>query len=85
MSTTHWLIIVAAFVILFGARRLPDAARSMGRSLRIFRSEMNEMHSGTTSVADQPAPPADSAATPPAHTDAVVRTIPEPRRAAASG
>jgi sec-independent protein translocase protein TatA len=30
-------------VILFGAKRLPDSARSLGRSLRIFKSEMKDM------------------------------------------
>ncbi|MEV5652907.1 Sec-independent protein translocase subunit TatA [Nocardia sp. NPDC052254] len=44
LSPTHWLIIALVVVILFGARRLPDAARGLGRSLRIFRSELGEMH-----------------------------------------
>lgn len=38
----HLLIIVGVLVLLFGARRLPDSARSIGRSMRIFRSEMHE-------------------------------------------
>ena len=29
--------------LLFGATRLPNAARSLGRSMRIFKSEMDEM------------------------------------------
>ncbi|MDR7167097.1 sec-independent protein translocase protein TatA [Nocardia kruczakiae] len=32
-------------LLLFGAKRLPDAARGLGRSLRIFKSEMSEMQS----------------------------------------
>jgi len=36
LSWWHWLIIVGAFVLLFGAKRLPDAARGVGRSLRIL-------------------------------------------------
>lgn len=35
----EWLIIVALILLLFGAKRLPDAARGLGRSLRIFKSE----------------------------------------------
>jgi sec-independent protein translocase protein TatA len=35
----EWLIIVALVLLLFGAKRLPDAARGLGRSLRIFKSE----------------------------------------------
>lgn len=36
---SEWLIIVLLVVLLFGAKRLPDAARSLGRSLRIFKAE----------------------------------------------
>ena len=39
----HWLIVIAVFVLLFGAKKLPDAARSLGKSMRIFKSEIKEM------------------------------------------
>jgi len=39
----HWVIVIAVFVLLFGAKKLPDAARSLGKSMRIFKSEMKEM------------------------------------------
>lgn len=35
------LIILAVFILLFGAKKLPDTARSLGRSLRIFKAEMS--------------------------------------------
>lgn len=35
----EWVIIVALILLLFGAKRLPDAARGLGRSLRIFKAE----------------------------------------------
>lgn len=37
------LIILLVVVVLFGAPRLPGMARSLGQSLRIFRSEVREM------------------------------------------
>lgn len=37
------LIIVLLVVVLFGARKLPEAARAVGRSMRIFKSEMREL------------------------------------------
>lgn len=43
LSPTHILIVVGLFVVMFGAKRLPDAAHSMGRSLRIFKSEIHEL------------------------------------------
>ena len=37
------IVILIVLAVLFGAKRLPDSARSLGRSLRIFKSEMKEM------------------------------------------
>jgi len=44
LSWWHWLIIAGAFILIFGAKRLPDAARGVGRSLRILKSEVSAMH-----------------------------------------
>lgn len=33
------LVILLVVLLLFGAKRLPDAARGLGRSLRIFKAE----------------------------------------------
>ena len=52
----HWIIVIAVFVLLFGAKKLPDAARSLGKSMRIFKSEIKEMQSD--SKPDAAAPPA---------------------------
>ena len=41
---SHWLLLILVVVILFGAKRLPDSARSLGRSLRIFKSEVKELN-----------------------------------------
>ncbi|MFF1377160.1 Sec-independent protein translocase subunit TatA [Streptomyces sp. NPDC058308] len=35
----HLLIVALVVIFLFGSKRLPDAARSMGKSLRILKSE----------------------------------------------
>lgn len=39
----HVIILLVLIVLLFGAKRLPDAARGLGRSLRIFKSEMSQL------------------------------------------
>ncbi|AKK05924.1 twin arginine-targeting protein translocase, TatA/E family [Corynebacterium mustelae] len=36
-------ILIVVLILLFGAKKLPDAARSLGRSMRIFKSEVKEM------------------------------------------
>ena len=33
------ILVVIVIVLLFGAKRMPDAARGLGRSLRIFKAE----------------------------------------------
>ena len=35
----HIIVFVVVLVLLFGAKRLPDAARSLGLSLRIIKAE----------------------------------------------
>jgi sec-independent protein translocase protein TatA len=39
----HWVILLLVAVLLFGSKRLPDAARSLGKSMRIFKSEVKEL------------------------------------------
>lgn len=58
LSIWHWLIVAALFVVFFGAKRMPDAARSLGRSLRIFKSEVSEMHNDGKPAGTAAAPPA---------------------------
>jgi sec-independent protein translocase protein TatA len=61
----HLLIIAALIIILFGAKRLPDAARGIGKSMRIFRAETRGMHEEEAAAgangAPQQAPPQLSA------------------------
>lgn len=40
---TELIVILFLVLLLFGANKLPDLARSMGRSARIFKSEVKEM------------------------------------------
>lgn len=75
LSPTHWLIIVAVLVLLFGAKRLPDAARSLGRSARILKSEVKELH---------PDKPEESAPSAPAAAQAPPAAIPPPAPVVAS-
>ncbi|MDX2847256.1 Sec-independent protein translocase subunit TatA [Actinacidiphila glaucinigra] len=53
------LLILVVVLLLFGAKRLPDMARSFGQSLRILRSETKAMRDddgdGTTGPAPAPA------------------------------
>jgi len=56
LSWWHWLIVVLIFVLLFGSKRLPDAARSLGKSMRILTTEIKGLHDDDTT--EPTAPPA---------------------------
>ncbi len=78
LSPWHWAIVIIALVVLFGARRLPDAARSLGRSARILKSELRA-NDDAPPAAETPHPP--PVAEPPSTTDATVTTSQsEPRQ-----
>lgn len=55
------LIIAVVILVLFGSKKLPDAARSLGRSMRILKTEVKGMHDDTLA----PPPPGPAAAPPP--------------------
>jgi sec-independent protein translocase protein TatA len=52
----HIIIIVALLVLLFGAKRLPDAARSLGRSLRIIKAETKGLIDDDNDIAEKAEP-----------------------------
>jgi len=37
---SHILLLILVLVVLFGAKKLPESARSLGKSLRIFKEEL---------------------------------------------
>ncbi len=52
LSPWHLLILAAVFVVLFGSRKLPDAARSLGKSMRIFKAETKALRDGDENADD---------------------------------
>jgi sec-independent protein translocase protein TatA len=38
------LIVAAVIIVLFGSRKLPEAARSLGKSMRILKTEVQGLH-----------------------------------------
>jgi len=58
---THLLLVLAIVVILFGSRRLPDVARGLGQSMRIFKAEVKQMkdEDENTSKSQRKADPAE--------------------------
>ncbi|MCO1656081.1 Sec-independent protein translocase subunit TatA [Pseudonocardia humida] len=61
----EFVILIGVLVLLFGAKRLPDMARSIGQSARVFKGEMKGMKSDEGKPAEPPAA-APAPAAPPA-------------------
>jgi sec-independent protein translocase protein TatA len=53
----HIIVFVVVLILLFGAKRLPDAARSLGRSLRIIKAETKGLVDDDDNVAEKAEPP----------------------------
>jgi sec-independent protein translocase protein TatA len=64
------LIVAVLILLLFGAKRLPDAARGLGRSLRIFKAETKGLTDDTPAVDAAPAVDPAPAKADPVPTDA---------------
>ena len=60
LSPWHWAILAVVVILLFGAKKLPDAARSLGKSMRIFKSELREMQTESKPEAPSLQAPAES-------------------------
>ena len=65
------LIVAVVLIVLFGSKKLPDAARSLGKSMRILKTEVGSLHQdeATTgapakSHSATPGPPAQLTAAP---------------------
>jgi sec-independent protein translocase protein TatA len=79
------LIIVLLFVLLFGAKRLPGAAKSLGQSMRILKSEVSKMHDDEPEASNGTAPvqpaaqiaasPAAATTSPPADPQAQIDSL----------
>jgi sec-independent protein translocase protein TatA len=57
-------IIAVVILVLFGSKKLPDAARSLGRSMRIMKTEIKGLHDD-----EKPAAPAELATAQPANAE----------------
>lgn len=63
------LIIAVVILVLFGSKKMPDAARSLGRSLRILKTEVKGLHDDDDESAKPAADRPQSPALPPGMSD----------------
>lgn len=76
----HIIVLVVVVFVLFGYKKLPDATRSLGRSLRILKTEVKSLHD------DEPETTAEQAAVAPRAVEApriavadAVPPVPDPQ------
>ncbi|MGW5972902.1 MULTISPECIES: Sec-independent protein translocase subunit TatA [unclassified Streptomyces] len=66
IGTPEIILILVVVILLFGAKKLPDMARSLGKSARILKSEAKAMKEDkgdkSSAPADPPAPGDESSA-----------------------
>jgi sec-independent protein translocase protein TatA len=56
----HIIVLLVVVLLLFGAKRLPELAKSVGESLKIFKNEMKDL-----TAEDKPSTPATPPVAPP--------------------
>jgi sec-independent protein translocase protein TatA len=83
LGATEVILILLVLILLFGAKKLPDTARGLGRSLRIFKAETKGLRDDDKTDADIAGP--TPRATPvhqlePGRDDVTVRPTPAPER-----
>ena len=52
LSPWHIVLVLAVVLLLFGAKRLPDVAKSVGQSMKIFKNEVKDLNKDDAPVAD---------------------------------
>lgn len=57
VGTTELLILLAVLVLLFGAKKLPETARGLGRSIRILKAETDPLRGDDLRDKSSAAPP----------------------------
>ncbi|HLS72952.1 MAG TPA: Sec-independent protein translocase subunit TatA [Actinomycetaceae bacterium] len=55
MRPTHILILLIVLIVLFGAKRLPDVARSIGQSMKVLKKEVSDLQQDDVPTSPPPA------------------------------
>jgi len=84
LSAWHVLIVLLVVVLLFGAKRLPDLAKSVGQSMKIFKHEVKDLRdddapAAATTTPTAPVAPAAPATVTPVGAPPVVPAPVEPQ------
>lgn len=78
VSPTAILVIVVFAILLFGAKKLPDLARSLGKSARILKSEAKALREDDTEPAQPTAEAPKAVKAAPGDPGTAARPVAEP-------
>ena len=53
-TPTHIVVLLVLVLLVFGSSKLPDIARSVGQSMKVFKKEVKELQDDDASSAQQP-------------------------------
>ena len=65
LGPTEIIVIAVVIMVLFGAKRLPDSARALGRSMRILKAETRGLHEDDATATTARVQPAVQPVVPP--------------------
>ena len=69
------LIVAVVLIVLFGSKKLPDAARSLGKSMRILKTEVQDLHGHDETAEASPAAAIPAAPPSQEHVEALQQQI----------
>ena len=65
IGTWELILIIFIIVLIFGAKKIPELMKGVGKGVKSFKEGMNEVEEQVNQAdADKPAPKSDDAATP---------------------
>jgi TatA/E family protein of Tat protein translocase len=79
ISIWELLILLVVLLLVFGAKRLPEMGRSLGKGMREFKEGVTGVEESVSTTAPTPAPPQELPAAPP-EPAATQATAPESER-----
>ncbi|MBK5250990.1 MAG: Sec-independent protein translocase subunit TatA [Actinomycetales bacterium] len=77
LQAWHFIVLLVVVLIVFGANKLPDITRNVGRSMKIFKEEVKDLRDDTPSTPPVP-PQAPIGHTPPTSNPPQTTGIPSP-------
>lgn len=56
-NPTIWIVLILLVIVLFGASKLPDITRNVGKSLKIFKEEVRDLRDDKDADSTTATPP----------------------------